>query len=247
MSLIRTLAALAALTAFILAAPSPAHAQEQRFRVSFAPAVATPVGGAELALGGTFGYRFSERFWFEGDLTWLDAGGGFGDFGSNPIPFPFEFGGRFTNAAGIADVIRTGRGAVGGGLPIGGIQLPGFPITGIGSISDLGGLRASIDGSTMVGTLGVRYELPVQGERFHPYVAGGLGINNTDREFRLEATRFTPVIGESSSHTGYAFNAGAGASVRLAGQLWADVDARYLRLSLDRDIMRVGGGVSIRF
>ena len=99
----------------------------------------------------------------------------------------------------------------------------------------------------MIGTLGIRYELPVQTERFRPYVAGGLGINNTDQEFELDATAFTPAIDESASHTGYAFNAGAGASVRLAGQLWADVDARYFRLSRDRDIMRLGGGVSFRF
>ena len=99
----------------------------------------------------------------------------------------------------------------------------------------------------MVGTLGIRYELPVQTERFRPYVAGGLGINHTDQEFELDPTAFTPAFDESTSHTGYAFNAGAGASVRLAGQLWADVDARYLRLSRDRDIMRLGGGVSFRF
>jgi len=35
--------------------------------------------------------------------------------------------------------------------------------------------------------------------------------------------------------------------VRLAGQFWADVDAKYFRLSRDRDIMRLGGGVSVRF
>ena len=99
----------------------------------------------------------------------------------------------------------------------------------------------------MVGTLGIRYELPVQTERFRPYVAGGLGINNTDQEFEFDATAFTPAIDASASHTGPAFNAGAGASVRLAGQFWADVDARYFRLSRDRDIMRLGGGVSFRF
>jgi len=31
------------------------------------------------------------------------------------------------------------------------------------------------------------------------------------------------------------------------GQLWADVDAKYFRLSSDRSIMRLGGGVSFRF
>ena len=77
----------------------------------------------------------------------------------------------------------------------------------------------------MIGTLGVRYELPSQVERFRPYVAAGLGINNTDQEFRLEQTMFTPAFNQSASHTGYAFSAGGGASVRLAGQFWGDVDA----------------------
>lgn len=99
----------------------------------------------------------------------------------------------------------------------------------------------------MIGTMGVRYELPAQVERFRPYLAAGLGINNTDQEFGLEQTMFTPAFNQSASHTGYAFSAGAGASVRLAGQFWADVDAKYFRLSRDRDIMRVGGGVSVRF
>ena len=71
--------------------------------------------------------------------------------------------------------------------------------------------------------------------------------DNTDQDFGLEQTMFTPACSQAASHTGYAFSAGAGASVRLAGQFWADVDAKYFRLSRDRDIMRVGGGVSFRF
>ena len=133
-----------------------------------------------------------------------------------------------------------------GGGRRGGIRfplLPNFP----GLPIDIGRLQASTAGSTIVGTLGIRYELPVQTERFRPYVAGGLGINHTDQEFNLDAIGFLPAIDESFSHTGYAFNAGAGAGIRLAGQFWADVDARYFRLSRDRDIMRLGGGVSFRF
>ena len=238
-SILKIPAPLVALTAFILVVPALAQAQDQRFRVAFAPAVGTVGGEAELALAGTFGYRFSEHFWFEGDLTWIDAaGGGFRDRN-------FEFDGRVANANDLADMIRRGGGIFGGGLPVG-IRLPSLP--NIPNIPiDIGRLRASTDGSTMVGTLGIRYELPVQTARFRPYVAGGLGINRTDQEFQLGATAFTPAIDESVSHTGYAFNAGAGASARLAGQLWADVDVRYFRLSRDRDIMRLGGGVSFRF
>ena len=236
MSRIQIPAPLVALTAFILLAPILAEAQDQRFRASFAPAVATVGGDAELALQGTFGYRFSEHFWFEGDLTWIDAAaGGFRDLN-------FAFDGRVANAS---DLGRRQTGMFGRGLP-GGIRFPILPNIPNGPIN-IGRLRASAGGSTMIGTLGIRYELPVQTERFRPYVAGGLGINNTEQEFEFNATAFTPAIDASAAHTGHAVNAGAGASVRLAGQFWADVDARYFRLSRDRDIMRLGGGVSFRF
>ena len=239
MSTMKIPAALVTLTVCTLFAPVPGQAQDQRFRLSFAPAVATVGGDAELALGGTFGYRFSKQFWFEGDLTWIDAAaGGF-------TRRTFELGGRAANASELADMVRRRAGTVGVGLPFGTVR-PGLPIIPIGPI-DIGRLRASVDGSTMVGTLGIRYELPAQTERFRPYVAGGLGINNTEQEFRLDSTAFTPAIDESVSHTGYAFNAGAGASARVAGQFWADVDVRYFRLSNDRDVMRLGGGLSFRF
>ena len=239
MSTIKILAPLVALTAFILLAPVLAQAQDQRFRVSFAPAVATVGGDAELAFQGTFGYRFSQHVWFEGDLTWIDAAaGGIRDGG-------FAFDGRVANAGNPGGMGRDRTGMFGRGLP-GGIRFPMLPNMPNLPI-DIGRLRASADGSTMIGTLGIRYELPVQTGRFRPYVAGGLGINNTEQEFEFNATAITPAIDASASHTGPAFNAGAGASVRLASQLWADVDARYFRLSRDQEIMRLGGGVSFRF
>jgi opacity protein-like surface antigen len=228
---------LLALTAFILVAPGLAQAQDERLRVSFAPAVATVGGDAELALGGTFGYRFAQHFWFEGDLTWIDAAaGGF----RNSI---VEFDGRVGNASNLVDLIRRGARLSGGGRGFGVPGLPNVPSRPI----EIGRLRASSDGSTVVGTLGLRYELPVQTERFRPYVAGGLGINRTNQRFDLDATAFTSATEAEVSQTGYAFNAGAGTSVRVAGQLWADVDARYFRLSRDSNIMRLGGGVSFRF
>ena len=152
----------------------------------------------------------------------------------------FDLDARTVDASRVVDLVQ---GRVGGiGIPVrpGIPSLPTFPIS-------IGPIRATTDGSTTIGTLGVRYELPAQVERFRPYLAAGLGINNTDQQFRLERTAFTPAFDESASHAGYAFSAGGGASVRLAGQFWADVDAKYFRLSRDRDIMRLGGGVSVRF
>ncbi len=238
------LAPIAALLSLIVVVPAPLFAQEQpRLRVSFAPAVATVAGDAELALGGTVGYRFSEHFWFDGDFTWIDAAAG----GFRDRVFEVDGRGLGSGVTGLTDLIARRSGMFGrrtGAVGFPGLpnfpNLPGFP----GGFDQL---RASTDGSTMVGTLGIRYELPVQTERFRPYLAGGLGINNTEQEFRLDGTAFTPPIDESTSHTGYAFSAGAGASVRLVRQVWADVDAKYFRLSQERNIMRLGGGVSVRF
>jgi len=234
-------APLLALMVSAILAPAAAQAQDERLRISFAPAVATVSGNTELALGGSVGYRFLEHVWFEGEFTWIDGGAaGFRDQ-------IFSLDGRSVDARGITDVLQRGgtigRGTLPGtvfpirpGTPI----LPSFPV-------DFSPIRATTDASTMIGTLGVRYEFPAQRERFRPYLAAGLGIHNTDQEFRLERTTFIPAFDASGSHTGYAFSAGGGASVRLAGQLWADVDAKYFRLSRDRDIMRLGGGVSFRF
>jgi opacity protein-like surface antigen len=123
----------------------------------------------------------------------------------------------------------------------------GFPFPVPGLPGAIGPIRATTDGGTMVGTMGIRYEFPVETTRFRPYINGGLGINNTEQEFHLDATSVTREVDESSSHTGYAFSAGAGAAVRVWNSLWADVDAKYLRLSRERNVMRLGGGVSVRF
>lgn len=227
------LAPTAALLSLLAVIPAASFAQDQpRLRLSFAPAVATVSGDAELALGGTVGYRFSDHFWFEGDVTWIDAAAG--GFRSQS----FDMDGRQMS---WSDTLSRVGGLFGGRRS--GLRFPDFP--NVPTIPDR--FNASIDGSTFVATLGLRYEFPVQTARFRPYVSGGLGINTTDQEVRVEATSLTSAIERSLSHTGYAFNAGAGASVRVFQQLWADVDAKYFRLSQDRNVMRLGGGVSVRF
>ena len=232
MSTLRKLAPVLALMAFLALVPTTASAQDQRFRVSFAPSVAALGGDAELALSGNFAYRFSEHFWFEGDITWLDAAAG----GLRDRDFDVDL--PVTSLSGLPDVIRRRGGMFGGGRP-GFPLLPNLPIFPI----DGNHFSASADGSTFIGTMGVRYELPVQTSRFRPYVSGGLGINTTNQELRVQPLG----IDASTTRTGYAFDGGAGASFRVWGQLWADADAKYFRLSDDRDIMRLGGGVSFRF
>jgi hypothetical protein len=230
MSIPKKLAQRLALVAILALVPVTAGAQEQRLRVSFTPSVAALGGDAELALSGTAAYRFSERFWFEGDVTWLDAAAG----GLRDLDFDFPA----PYLTGLSDIIR--RGGMFNGNVIG---LPGLPTLPILPILPIPRVSATVDGSTLIATVGLRYELPGQTARFRPYLAGGLGVNNTDQEIRIEPLG----IDQSTSSTGFAVNGGAGASVRVWRQLWADVDAKYFRLSGDRDIMRLGGGVSVRF
>jgi len=227
-----------ALTLVGAMAPSIASAQgdDQRLRVSFAPAAATVSGDAELALSGSVAYRFSQHFWFEGEMTWIDAAAG----GFRDRRFAFDTDGIGTGT--VPEAVRRRAEMFGGGRFPNGIQLPDFP-----NFPNLPAISASTDGSTMIGTIGIRYELPVQTARFRPYVGGGLGINNTDQELRLERTATTDPFDGKISHTGYAFSAGAGSSIRILPNWWADVDAKYFRLSQDRNIMRLGGGISVRF
>jgi opacity protein-like surface antigen len=227
-------APLLALIAALALVPATAGAQEPRLRVSFIPSVAALGGDAELGLSGMAGYRFSEHFWFEGDFTWLDAAAG----GLRDRDFDIDL--PATYLRGLEDIIRRQGGMFGRGM----VGLPGLPNVPILPIFPIyPRISATADGSTWIATFGIRYELPRQTERFRPYVSGGLGVNNTDQELRIEPLG----IDASSSRTGFAFNGGAGASVRVWRQLWADVDGKYFRLSGDRDIMRLGGGVSLRF
>ena len=233
MSTFRKLALL--LMAALTLVPATVSAQEQRFRLSFAPSVAAVGGDAELALSGMAAYRFSEHFWFEGDVTWLDAAAGGLRDRRFPVDFPIAY------ASDLTDLIRRNGATFGRNvsrLPALS-NLPFFPFFP----TYPSGYSATVDGSTFIATMGVRYELPRQTARFRPYLSGGLGIDNTDQELRLDPLG----IDASTSRTGFAFTGGAGASVRVWGQLWADMDAKYFRLSDDRDIMRLGGGVSYRF
>ena len=225
MTVSRTAAILAFITIFV-ARVTPAAAQDERFRVSFTPAAATGGDSTDLALAGSFGYRFADRLWFEGDLTWIDG----------PTP---DYDPRILQSGNL-DAARElfgrdwSRLAARAGRA--GASLPTLSL-----------LIAPTDHETLIGTVGLRYELPGQTDRFRPYVAGGLGINRTEQEFRFDSSPFADRFDESISHTGVAFNAGLGASVRLFNRLYGDVDARYFRLSRERNVMRLGGGVSVRF
>jgi len=212
---------LATLLAGLTSAPAAAQSSEERISINFTPAFATVGGDTELALSGSAGYRFTDHLWFEGDFTWIDAAG----TGNRDSFFPLGSG----EIGGISGIVSRRR------IP----TLPNIPIP-------IEGFDFSNEGQTMIGTMGVRYEPTVQTARFRPYVSGGLGFNHTEQEltFRIASVNS---FDETISHSGFAFSAGGGANVRLFSSLWAGADAKYLRLSRDRNVIRFGGNVGLRF
>ena len=236
-------AAIAAVLLAMAAAPAAAQAQEERITLTFAPAFATVGGDTATALSGSVGYRFTEHVSFEGDFTWIDAAaGGFRN--------QFGFDTRDITTGVVTDLVQRGNGN-GNGVGRGNARVPAFGIGNVAPaiIRTIGAptLLASADGQTMIGTLGLRYEPTVQTARFRPYVSGGLGLNRTEQDFNLAAATASSTFDDSISNSGFAFSAGGGANIRLFSSLWANADAKYFRLSGDRNIMRLGGGVTFKF
>lgn len=216
----------------------PASAQEERVRLSVGTA-ATTGSGDNLALTASVGYRFLERFSFDVDVTATESSGG--DF-VRPLT---AIGGRDGGIVRGGLVSRGGPGVVTGG-PMDRMRGELFdraifpPVPPVRNEGDLA-----------LVTAGFRYELPAQGGRLRPYIGGGLGIARTHQEFvRVLARPGVDVEAraeDSVVRTGVAASAGAGASLRVFRGLFVDVDARYFRLDRDRDLTRLGGGVSYRF
>jgi opacity protein-like surface antigen len=224
---------IAALVVGVTSSPAAAQAPEERVTISFTPAVATVGGDTELALAGTAGYRFTNHLSFEGDFTWIDAAAG----GDRDGVFPL--GSAQLTTGSINDILSRTTARFGAfdarRIP----NIPNIPIP-------IEGFDLSTDGQTMIGTLGLRYEPTVQTARFRPYLSGGLGLNHTEQEvsFRIATTNS---VDETVSHSGFALSAGGGAAIRLFSSVWANADAKYFRLSRDRNVIRFGGGLGVRF
>ena len=222
----------AVLWAGVAVAPAAAQAPEERITVNFTPAFATVGGDTELALAGSAGYRFTEHLSFEGDFTWIDAAAG----GTRDRVFALSSAQITTGSVNQILSRTTARfGAFN-------LRQPSqhFPSRSRAS-------AITTDGQTMIATLGVRYEPSVQTARFRPYVSGGLGLNHTEQELTFAIASATQAFDETVSHSGFAFSAGGGANIRLFSSVWANADAKYFRLSRDRNIIRFGGGVGVRF
>ena len=231
---------IAALAAVVASAPAAAQSSEERVTITFTTAAASVGGETELALAGTAGYRFTDHLWFEGEVTWID---GAASGGRDRV---FALGDAQLTTSRISDIVSrtTAR--------FGAFDSRGFPnIRNIPNIPNIPipveGFSASTEGRTLIGTLGVRYEPAVQTARFRPYVSGGLGLNHTEQEVRVSIGTAARDVEESISHSGFALSAGGGASLRLFSSVWASADAKYFRLSRDRNAIRFGGGLGVRF
>ena len=228
-----TKSALMALIAAVMA-PMTAAAQENRLTLSFTPAVVAESGDSQLALAGNASYRFTEHFAFEGDVTWIDAAAG----GLRDRNFGFDPRVTGSTTMTVRTVLQNVGAMFGGGRN--NPRMPDFN----GGLSTLPA-QVRTEGQTWIGTMGVRYEPSVQTARFRPYVTGGLGVNFTNQKLDLSAVS-TP-LSYDDSHSGLALSAGGGANIHLGGALWVNADARYFHLSRDRDLMRIGGGVTFKF
>jgi opacity protein-like surface antigen len=223
---------IAALIAGVTSTSAAAQTPEERVTITFTSAAATVGGDTELALSGTAGYRFTDHLSFEGDFTWIDAAGAGGD---RVLPL----GGTQLTTGSMNDILSRTTARFGAFDARRVPSIPNIPIP-------IEGYDFSTEGRTMIGTLGVRYEPTVQTARFRPYVSGGLGLNHTEQEvsFRIATV---PSFDDTISHSGFAFSAGGGAAIRLFSSLWANADAKYFRLSRDRNVIRFGGGIGVRF
>lgn len=264
----------ALMLALCLPAAAQAQTQDQRFKIAIGPAATTGSGDANVAVMASIGYRFSDRFSFEVDLTGIDASGRqFSDreFDRSRGGFGSAGTGRMS-ASNWADLFgsSSGRQMPGGtGSRFGADFLSLAGLGSGGSSMGVGGLRAITDGQTVIGTVGFRYDLPAQGGRLRPYVGAGLGMVRTENNFEVSGNGLSQVVSaamtragvpagsgfsmgrdsvsDSMSQTGMAASAGVGASLRVFRELSVDIDARYFRLDRGRNTARFGGGLSYRF
>lgn len=253
-----------ALAAFglLLATPVLAQSTDDRVRLSFGAGLTAGEVDGQPSISASAGYRFAKNFSFEVEFTATeDAGNAVNRFG-----LPYLTTGNFVSFSG------TPRGATGPqpqpNLPQ--IQnvvrfLPPeyiFPIP----VEGFDG-----DGSTLLMTAGFRYEFPVEGTRFRPYISAGMGLSRTEQEFNIALATAMPTVQtqvggragnvvsssvtatsfprfeQEFTHTGVMASAGVGASLRVYKGLSLDLNARYFRLDRDRNLGSFGGGVSYRF
>ncbi|MEO8679918.1 MAG: outer membrane beta-barrel protein [Vicinamibacterales bacterium] len=237
MSFVTKPALFLAAAAAIAFAPRAASAQEPKVRVTLGGGVTAGAIDSEPTLNLSAGYRFSNRFSFDVEVAGASAPADRFDI------FPMIAGNvAMPSNVRVGSIMMGGRG--GTLFPSGGIVLPGIE-----------NYRINNDGSTLLTTVGFRYNLPSSEARFRPYVSGGMGVSITEENFsmglRADARNpnmpTTNLIDASTTHTGMALTGGVGASVRVFKQLSVGVDARYYRLDRGRNLGTFGGSVGYAF
>jgi hypothetical protein len=169
-----------------------------------------------------------------------------------PVAVAGSFGYRFTPTLWFETELtwidegpfNSGSLAIPGPLPTPGAVTSPNPADGVIPSGESGPMPVVAERPTLVGTLGLRWA-PAGFDRFQPYLTGAVGLHHTEERLRLEGEPET-VLSESAV-TGSSFTTGGGASLRVSGPISVDIDVRYLRLSGGRDVLRLAGGVSIRF
>jgi hypothetical protein len=233
---------LAALAAFVVT-PATAQTDAQHVRVSFGVGVSAGAISGEPIFSGSVGYKFSNHFSF--DVDFVGAGEPAGRFGSRV----FDLGdGAGIGSLNIGALTDRARGGVFNVLPS---LSPSFLP---------GNLTVANEGNTILSTAGFRYYIPALGDRFQPYLSGGLGISRTEHSIVVSSEPVRPIttgrpvntvtgvdFDADTSHMGMVLSAGVGASLRVFKALSLDIDARYYRLDRDRNLGSFGGGVSYRF
>ena len=232
---------LAAVAAFVVT-PAFAQTDGQNVRVSFGAGVAAGAISGEAMIGGSVGYRFSKHFSFDVEVAGSgEPAEGFGDR-------VFDLGDTAgTSVARVDNLLGRGRGGVSSFLP--NVATSILPRE----------ISVESSGNTILSTAGFRYFIPAVGDRFQPYLSGGLGVSRTEESVRVDTGSLQfpsgfpgtviPIgdIDRSTSHVGLVFGGGVGASIRVFKALSLDIDARFYRLDRDRNLGSFGGGVSYRF
>jgi opacity protein-like surface antigen len=233
-----------AASAAVVFASGTARAQEPKVRISAGVGVTAGAIDSEPALQVSAGYRFSNRFSFEAEVTGADSAA------DRFSILPFSTGNTaISTSARVGSITSVGRGE---NIGRGGVVLPNIGVTTFPALP----YPIISEGSTVLTTVGFRYHIPSSDTRFRPYVSGGLGVSITDEHFtfgflaadvRGGPPPNTNLFDESNTHTGVAATAGVGASVRVFKQLSVGVDARYYRLDRSRNLGTFGGSVSYGF
>ena len=224
-----------AILTLVLCVPAVALAQDRGAAVGGSVSAANMSSHTDVALGVTFGYRFSRVVELELEGSWVPSV--HSDFPANPI--------LIQNATAVT-TIGAGAGANAA------VQI--FPTP----------YYANPDGRIVMFTNGVRINIPTTAARMTPYFAAGGGVAAVRRtsdfvypvlvplasQLPTQTPTLRPITQQIvSSETDLAVTLGGGVDIRITSALSLEADLRLFRLlgEEDRNLGRFGAGVRYRF